>query len=51
MFRDLWTIVQGFYDSLITVFWVSTLLVVVCYAVGVLLVIAVGNSFYYRFEL
>mmetsp|Transcript_18550 Transcript_18550/g.46280 ORF Transcript_18550/g.46280 Transcript_18550/m.46280 type:complete len:524 (+) Transcript_18550:443-2014(+) len=43
MFRDLWTIVKGFYESLVTVFWVSVLLFVVCYAIGVLLVIAVGS--------
>ena len=46
MFRDLWTIVKGFYESLVTVFWVLILLFVVCYAVGVLLVIGVYLSLF-----
>lgn len=50
MFRDLWTIVKGFYDSLVTVFWVAVLLFIICYATGILLVISIGtNEFYAKY--
>lgn len=34
----------GFYESLVTVFWVCMILLCVCYVIGVLFVITVGSS-------
>ena len=43
MFQDLWTIVQSLYQSLFSVFWVSVLLLVVTYTMGVLLTMISQN--------
>jgi len=48
IFNGLWLVIQGFLDSLKTMFWVAVLLIVVIYCLGVGLTILAGQDEYVK---
>eukprot|EP00746_Dinoflagellata_sp_MGD_P017710 gnl/MRDRNA2_/MRDRNA2_140855_c0_seq1.p1 gnl/MRDRNA2_/MRDRNA2_140855_c0~~gnl/MRDRNA2_/MRDRNA2_140855_c0_seq1.p1 ORF type:complete len:603 (-),score=97.96 gnl/MRDRNA2_/MRDRNA2_140855_c0_seq1:70-1674(-) len=51
LFRDLWLLVKGMLDSMLTIFWASLLVIMLLYVGGIFCVQTIGKSGLYREEI